>query len=150
MPSSGSIARSTRDHGLGSLGLLVVSSVASASSRDKSSDAFPWISSAWRCLASWDSRRSFFFFSALDLALGRSSVLRSWGLVAEGADLARPAPFDDVARVEALATEQRPLAAGVGSVVLLEDRELVRGAERRRWVSPRGRRRARPHHGRAG
>jgi len=55
-------------------------------------------------------------------------------------NIAGSAPLDDVARVQALAPEKRSLGPGIGRLlVLIEDGELVRGAEMpssgsRRWV----------------
>ena len=105
-------------------------SALSASSRVKSSDAFPWISRAWRCrsivLEALD-----LLPCLLELALGVGALLAVLGgKPGDGADLLGPAPLDDVARVQALPAQQRPLGPGVGQLLILgQDGELVLGRE---------------------
>jgi hypothetical protein len=64
---------------------------------------------------------------ALRRALGAPDL---GGEPLDGPDLTGPAPLDDVARVQALASQQRALGAGVAQLlVLIQDGQLVGSAE---------------------
>ena len=87
----------------------------SASSRSKSSDAFPWISRACLCLASWSSRRSLRLRNrSSSRSRLRSASCGAWAPAGEMLRHPGPAPLDDMARVEALPPQQRTLGARVG------------------------------------